>query len=192
MQLSRETPADWWEVEALYDLCFAPGREALHLTGCATAWRRSRTCCLFAAGYKRRGRRDPVLAGAGGRGARVAAGSDCRAPHPPKRRAGRLADPRNHWTKRAPWAGRAFCWWVTRPITGGSGLNGWTALPCRHPQTPRGFWGWPWCPAHGRGVRPGGKGSFHQRGDVIQQRGPGAFQPPRLHAGDQFRHLIQV
>ncbi|SUZ31058.1 hypothetical protein ROE7235_00790 [Roseibaca ekhonensis] len=29
MQLSTETPADWWEVEALYDLCFAPGREAL-------------------------------------------------------------------------------------------------------------------------------------------------------------------
>lgn len=29
MQLARETPADWWEVEALYDLCFAPGREAL-------------------------------------------------------------------------------------------------------------------------------------------------------------------
>lgn len=24
-----ETEADWWEVEALYDLCFAPGREAL-------------------------------------------------------------------------------------------------------------------------------------------------------------------
>ena len=29
MQLTKETPADWWEVEALYDLCFAPGREAL-------------------------------------------------------------------------------------------------------------------------------------------------------------------
>ncbi|WP_092887141.1 GNAT family N-acetyltransferase [Roseicitreum antarcticum] len=29
MQVYRETPADWWEVEALYDLCFAPGREAL-------------------------------------------------------------------------------------------------------------------------------------------------------------------
>ena len=28
-QLSEETSADWWEVEALYDLCFAPGREAL-------------------------------------------------------------------------------------------------------------------------------------------------------------------
>ena len=28
-QLNRETDADWWEVEALYDLCFAPGREAL-------------------------------------------------------------------------------------------------------------------------------------------------------------------
>jgi len=27
--LSEEKPADWWEVEALYDLCFAPGREAL-------------------------------------------------------------------------------------------------------------------------------------------------------------------
>lgn len=29
MQLYNETPSDWWEVEALYDLCFAPGREAL-------------------------------------------------------------------------------------------------------------------------------------------------------------------
>jgi predicted N-acetyltransferase YhbS len=27
--LTIETPDDWWEVEALYDLCFAPGREAL-------------------------------------------------------------------------------------------------------------------------------------------------------------------
>ncbi|TRD23043.1 GNAT family N-acetyltransferase [Palleronia caenipelagi] len=26
---SIERPEDWWEVEALYDLCFAPGREAL-------------------------------------------------------------------------------------------------------------------------------------------------------------------
>ena len=28
-ELTEETEADWWEVEALYDLCFAPGREAL-------------------------------------------------------------------------------------------------------------------------------------------------------------------
>jgi predicted N-acetyltransferase YhbS len=28
-QLQEETDADWWEVEALLDLCFAPGREAL-------------------------------------------------------------------------------------------------------------------------------------------------------------------
>ena len=28
-QLEEETEADWWEVEALYDLCFAPGRSAL-------------------------------------------------------------------------------------------------------------------------------------------------------------------
>ncbi|WP_172296518.1 GNAT family N-acetyltransferase [Pseudoruegeria sp. HB172150] len=28
-RLAQEIPGDWWEVEALYDLCFAPGREAL-------------------------------------------------------------------------------------------------------------------------------------------------------------------
>ena len=28
-ELTPETADDWWEVEALYDLCFAPGREAL-------------------------------------------------------------------------------------------------------------------------------------------------------------------
>ncbi len=27
--LAQETGQDWWEVEALFDLCFAPGREAL-------------------------------------------------------------------------------------------------------------------------------------------------------------------
>ncbi len=27
--LAHESKDDWWEVEALYDLCFAPGREAL-------------------------------------------------------------------------------------------------------------------------------------------------------------------
>lgn len=29
MELKPESEADWWEVEALLDLCFAPGREAL-------------------------------------------------------------------------------------------------------------------------------------------------------------------
>lgn len=28
-ELTAESVEDWWEVEALYDLCFAPGREAL-------------------------------------------------------------------------------------------------------------------------------------------------------------------
>jgi len=28
-RLDQEQDEDWWEVEALYDLCFAPGREAL-------------------------------------------------------------------------------------------------------------------------------------------------------------------
>ena len=27
--LEEEAEGDWWEVEALYDLCFAPGRAAL-------------------------------------------------------------------------------------------------------------------------------------------------------------------
>ena len=29
VRLSPEQPDDWWEVEALFDLCFAPGRTAL-------------------------------------------------------------------------------------------------------------------------------------------------------------------
>lgn len=29
LELRPETDSDWWEVEALLDLCFAPGREAL-------------------------------------------------------------------------------------------------------------------------------------------------------------------
>lgn len=29
MEIRQETSQDWWEVEALYDLAFAPGREAL-------------------------------------------------------------------------------------------------------------------------------------------------------------------
>lgn len=29
LTLATETAQDWWEVEALYDLCFAPGRSAL-------------------------------------------------------------------------------------------------------------------------------------------------------------------
>ena len=29
IELARETPEDWWEVEDLFDRCFAPGREAL-------------------------------------------------------------------------------------------------------------------------------------------------------------------
>ncbi|WP_164659791.1 GNAT family N-acetyltransferase [Tropicibacter sp. Alg240-R139] len=29
IEVKPETTGDWWEVEALFDLCFAPGREAL-------------------------------------------------------------------------------------------------------------------------------------------------------------------
>ena len=39
-RLTQETPDDFWEVEALFDLCFAPGREALssyRLRDCVSA-----------------------------------------------------------------------------------------------------------------------------------------------------------
>ena len=29
LEIAKERPEDWWEVEALFDLAFAPGREAL-------------------------------------------------------------------------------------------------------------------------------------------------------------------
>ena len=29
IEVGTEGKQDWWEIEALYDLCFAPGREAL-------------------------------------------------------------------------------------------------------------------------------------------------------------------
>lgn len=56
--LSEETADDWWEVEALYDLCFAPGREALSSYRLRDGVGRVGPLCLIA--------RDPdlILAGA--------------------------------------------------------------------------------------------------------------------------------
>ena len=56
--ISVETPQDWWEVEALYDLCFAPGREALSSYRLRDGVEKVAALCLTA--------RDPdgILAGA--------------------------------------------------------------------------------------------------------------------------------
>ncbi len=57
MQLSEETAEDWWEVEALLDLCFAPGREALSSYRLREGVDRVARLCLTA-------REDGILAGA--------------------------------------------------------------------------------------------------------------------------------
>lgn len=46
--LNEETAEDWWEVEALYDLCFAPGREALSSYRLRDGVRRVSELCLVA------------------------------------------------------------------------------------------------------------------------------------------------
>ena len=74
MQLSSETPADWWEVEALFDLCFAPGREALSSYRLRDGVAPVAELCLLLRDDKRRRGRDPLLAGAGRRGARLLLG----------------------------------------------------------------------------------------------------------------------
>ncbi len=58
MTLAEETAADWWEVEALYDLCFAPGRTALSSYRLREGVEPIKALCLTA--------RDPagILAGA--------------------------------------------------------------------------------------------------------------------------------
>ncbi len=56
-QLEEETDADFWEVEALYDLCFAPGRTALSSYRLREGVEKVRPLCLLL-------RQDGVLAAA--------------------------------------------------------------------------------------------------------------------------------
>lgn len=56
-QLEEESDADFWEVEALYDLCFAPGRTALSSYRLREGVERVRALCLVL-------REDGVLAAA--------------------------------------------------------------------------------------------------------------------------------
>lgn len=46
-KLEEETEADWWEVEALYDLCFAPGRTALSSYRLREGVEKVRPLCLI-------------------------------------------------------------------------------------------------------------------------------------------------
>ena len=55
--LGVEEPEDWWEVEALFDLCFAPGREALSSYRLREAGPPVRDLCLVA-------RQDGIVGGA--------------------------------------------------------------------------------------------------------------------------------
>jgi predicted N-acetyltransferase YhbS len=48
-ELTREDPDDKWEVEALYDLCFAPGRRRCPPTACATGCLRCATSASWRA-----------------------------------------------------------------------------------------------------------------------------------------------
>ncbi|MFO6464589.1 GNAT family N-acetyltransferase [Jannaschia sp. KMU-145] len=50
MELCRETPEDEWEVEALLDLCFAPGRTALSSYRLRDGVAAARDLCLVARG----------------------------------------------------------------------------------------------------------------------------------------------
>jgi len=56
--LTQEGPEDWWEVEALYDTCFAPGREALSSYRLRDGVPRLSALCLVARDA------DAILAGA--------------------------------------------------------------------------------------------------------------------------------
>lgn len=47
-EVAQETPQDWWEVEELYDLCFAPGREALSSYRLRDGVERAADLCLVA------------------------------------------------------------------------------------------------------------------------------------------------
>lgn len=58
MKLAEETVEDWWEVEALYDLCFAPGRSAL------SSYRLREACPPLAALCLTARDADGILAGA--------------------------------------------------------------------------------------------------------------------------------
>ncbi len=58
IRLTEETEADWWEVEALYDLCFAPGREALSSYRLRDGVPKVAALCLVARDH------DGILAGA--------------------------------------------------------------------------------------------------------------------------------
>ena len=64
--LNEETGDDWWEVEALLDLSFAPGREALSSYRLRDGVAPVAGLCLVARERWHHRWRDPGLAGAGG------------------------------------------------------------------------------------------------------------------------------
>ena len=161
--LNRETDADWWEVEALYDLCFAPGREALssyRFTRWNAADCRPVTGGAGSGWYS--GRRHSLLAGLC-RGASCAlAWAHCRPPNPAGRGAGGVFDFAKAWPWRPVLGGIGCCWWGMHPITKDLDFARSAALKCRHPPTPNAFWACPWHRGLGMGCRARSRGPRSQ------------------------------
>ena len=103
-QLNRETDADWWEVEALYDLCFAPGREALSSYRLREATPPIASLSQVARDRDGISRRcHSLLAGLRWAESCALAWADCRPPNPAGRGAGRLFDSRKPGPRAGAW-----------------------------------------------------------------------------------------
>ena len=106
--LAQETEQDWWEVEALYDLCFAPGREALSSYRLRDGVDRVAELSLLARDD------DAILAGAirfwpvkvGNHC--VAAGAGGCSPDAAGGRSGWLSDPRKPCCGETPWMATGY------------------------------------------------------------------------------------
>jgi predicted N-acetyltransferase YhbS len=153
-QLNRETDSDWWEVEALYDLCFAPGREAL------SSYRLREATPPIAALSQVARDRDGILAGAirywpvcVGQSPCALAWADCRPPNPAGRGAGRLFDSRKPGPRARVLAGTGCCWWGTRPITKDSDSALLSGVEMPPPTNPKRILGMSLTPAAWEGVQ---------------------------------------
>ena len=153
IRLSEEAAEDWWEVEALFDLCFAPGREALSSYRLREGVAPVAPLCLVA----RDG--DGILAAA----IRYFPVQVAEAPalllgpiavHPTRQGEGLGGYlMRESLDLAGRWAGAGCCWSAITPITGGSAFTSWPMCRCRRPPTPTGCSGGRWFPAPGTGSR---------------------------------------
>ena len=137
VELRKETKDDWWEVEALFDLCFAPGREALSSYRLRDDVAPISNLCLVA--------RDTlgILEGAVRLGS-LSRGSPCAfslLPCIPRDRArlgGLLMNESLAQAKADDWE-RVMQLGIT-PIISGLGFQNWSMSPCHHRPIRTAFW----------------------------------------------------